>query len=189
MEKIIYEIEFFSDWHCGSGLNAGADLDALCIKDINGLPFVPGKTIKGLLREAAELIFGKNSDFTEKCFGKETSKQENGNSPEQISKGACYFSNAELSGELQKSLKDDNKKKALLYRKLSSTAIEESGTAKEHSLRKIEVVVPLCLYGEITDIPTEAEREKLTKCLKYIKSLGINRKRGLGRCIIKEVEV
>ena len=53
---ITYTIEFFSYWHCGSGLSAGADVDSLVIKDAKGMPFVPGKTIKGLIREAAETL-------------------------------------------------------------------------------------------------------------------------------------
>ena len=56
--NIRYKIEFHTDWHCGSGLAAGADVDALVVKDQSGLPFVPGKTIKGLLREAVEEIRG-----------------------------------------------------------------------------------------------------------------------------------
>ena len=52
MSTIKYEIEFFSNWHCGSGLAAGADVDALVIKDQEGLPYIPGRTLKGLLREA-----------------------------------------------------------------------------------------------------------------------------------------
>ena len=54
MKDLTIKIEFFSPWHCGSGLSAGADADSLVIKDINGLPFIPGKTIKGLIREAVE---------------------------------------------------------------------------------------------------------------------------------------
>ena len=54
MKDLNIKIEFFSPWHCGSGLSAGADADSLVIKDINGLPFIPGKTIKGLIREAVE---------------------------------------------------------------------------------------------------------------------------------------
>jgi len=53
---IKYEIKFHTDWHCGSGLAAGAGVDALTVKDKNGLPFIPGKTIKGLVREAVEEI-------------------------------------------------------------------------------------------------------------------------------------
>lgn len=190
MEKIIYEVEFLSDWHCGSGLSAGADLDALCIKDVNGLPFIPGKTLKGLLREASELIFGENLEFTEKSFGKENTSSDNESQNDlcESSQGACYFSNAELSENIQNILNNDIQKKACLYRKVSSTAIEETGTAKEHSLRKMEVVIPLTLYAEISDIPSIEYRDKLLLCLKYIKAIGINRNRGLGRCILKEVK-
>lgn len=53
-QNITFAIQFYSPWHCGSGLSAGADVDELVIKDKNGMPFVPGKTIKGLMREAAE---------------------------------------------------------------------------------------------------------------------------------------
>ncbi|MDD2650440.1 MAG: RAMP superfamily CRISPR-associated protein, partial [Candidatus Cloacimonetes bacterium] len=56
MADFIYQVKFLSDWHCGSGLTSGSDVDALVIKDQNNLPIIPGKTIKGLLREAAETI-------------------------------------------------------------------------------------------------------------------------------------
>ena len=79
MTDIKYKITFFSNWHCGSGLAAGADTDELVIKDRNGLPYVPGRTIKGLLREAAMMLsqfisipeesinrlFGKSGDATD----------------------------------------------------------------------------------------------------------------------------
>lgn len=55
---IHYSIKFHTDWHCGSGLAAGADVDALVVKDKNRLPFIPGKTIKGLVREAMCDIIG-----------------------------------------------------------------------------------------------------------------------------------
>ena len=53
-KRIDYQIEFFSQWHCGSGLSAGADIALLVIKDKEGMPFIPGKTLKGLIREAVE---------------------------------------------------------------------------------------------------------------------------------------
>ena len=53
---IDYTIEFFSLWHCGSGLAAGADVDERVIRDKDGLPYVPGRTVKGLLRDAADTL-------------------------------------------------------------------------------------------------------------------------------------
>ena len=49
MNELNYKIEFFSEWHCGSGLSAGADIDALAIKDSDGLPYIPGKTLRLLM--------------------------------------------------------------------------------------------------------------------------------------------
>ena len=185
MTEIIYKIEFLSDWHCGSGLSAGADVDALCIKDEHGLPFVPGKTIKGLLREAAEIMFDDEKDkmFIKECFG-EATKRENSNI-EDTKQGKCYFSNAELSQELKKNI-DNDEKQSVLYRKISSTSIDKNGIAEEHSLRKMEVAVPLTVYGKISDIPKKEDfKEKLIKCMKYTKRLGTNRNRGLGRCVFE----
>ena len=71
-KRIDYQIEFFSQWHCGSGLSAGADIDLLVIKDKEGMPFIPGKTLKGLIREAVEnlvLYKGQTKGSVEQVFG------------------------------------------------------------------------------------------------------------------------
>src|SRR5690625_450439 len=46
------QIQIFSYWHTGSGMGKGPELDATVIRDSTGLPYLPGRTIKGLLREA-----------------------------------------------------------------------------------------------------------------------------------------
>lgn len=172
MKNIKYEIEFFTDWHCGSGLAAGAGLDATVIKDKNKLPFIPGKTIKGLLREAVEIIC-KNKEVIHKAFG-------NFDNQTKHIKGEMFFTNAELCGNEKKQILSQELV-AHLYRSVTSTAIEENGIAKDHSLRKIEVTVPCFLYGEILNVPHEIYADIL-KALKFIKRLGVNRNRGLGSC-------
>jgi CRISPR/Cas system CMR subunit Cmr4 (Cas7 group RAMP superfamily) len=96
MSKTIeYQIEFFSEWHCGSGLAAGADVDALVVKDKDDLPFVPGKTIKGLIREAADVLtlFGEQQEAKMKTlFGNEADAESGADNH-----GCLFFSNAELS--------------------------------------------------------------------------------------------
>jgi len=171
---IKYQIEFFSQWHCGSGLSAGADVDALVVKDADGMPFIPGKTIKGLLKEALEdyaFLAKKNID-TKKCFGEETA-----------TKGTAFFSNATLSEEEHDGIVNA-KAQQYLYNKVSQTAIDdETGTAKQHSLRRIETVVPCTLQGTISDVPEDI-KEHLIKAFGMVKRLGQNRTRGLGRCRI-----
>lgn len=188
MSKTIkYTIEFFTDWHCDSGLSSGTDLDLLVIKDKDRLPFIPGKTIKGLVREAVEEINWWKSDPKPEneienkkefydLFGEEGKSQ-----------GCCFFTNAKLSDNLQKAIKKDNLQE-YMYRSLASTAINENGTAEEHSLRKMEVTVPCTLNGEIRDVPDDFV-EVMTNGLKYIKRLGQNRNRGLGRCQFKDFQI
>jgi CRISPR/Cas system CSM-associated protein Csm3 (group 7 of RAMP superfamily) len=178
-----YAISFYADWHCGSGLSSGADLDLLVIKDKNQLPFIPGKTIKGLVREAVEEIHsfsGSNLDLVT-VFGAE----ENVKKGVESGQGCCFFTNAEINEDLREAIVS-NKLQDYLYRSLASTAIDESGIADEHSLRKMEVCVPCELEGEILDVPDDF-LEIMEKGLKFIKRLGQNRNRGLGRCSIKVI--
>ncbi len=45
-----------SDWHCGTGLGIPGGVDKLVNTDHDGLPFVPGKTLTGVWRDACELV-------------------------------------------------------------------------------------------------------------------------------------
>lgn len=180
---IKYKIEFYTDWHCGSGLSSGSDLDALVVKDKNGLPFIPGKTMKGLIREALEDIktfSGSNLDLV--CIlGEEAN-----NEKEFDKQGSCFFKNAELEESLQKAIIANNLQEHLFH-SIASTSIDNSGVAKEHSLRKMEVAIPCVLDGEILDIPESEDNDYyflFQNAIKYIKRIGQNRNRGLGRCSI-----
>lgn len=201
-KSIKYKIEFHTDWHCGSGLSAGADVDALVIKDRNGIAFIPGKTIKGLVREAVEemLLLGGRDMSEDKrllfkeCFGNSEDRNidshiasnDEDDKYKYLSKGSTFFSNAELSEGESSAIKSNNAAR-FMYRQISNTAIGEDGIAQEHSLRKMETVVPCTLYGEILDIPDGFE-SNIADALRYIKRLGQSRNRGLGRCTITLTE-
>lgn len=184
MKHVICRIELYSDWHCGAGISSGADLDLLTVKDRNGLPYIPGKTLKGLLKDAASALADCGActpQFIEAVFGKEAVDKEQVRA-EHSKSGACVFSDATLSERAQKGIVDGNGAK-LLFRKIASTAIDDNGQAKDHSLRKTETAVPMTLFAEIRNIPDGCE-EQLEKSMKYIKRLGSGRNRGLGRCDI-----
>ena len=182
MKKIEYTITFHTDWHCGSGLSASADVDSLPIKDASGLPYVPGKTMKGLVREAIEdfFLFSNNSlvghdEKIKKTFGFFDDK-------DKTIRGSVFFSNALLPKSEASEIKRCHMEK-YLFRTLSNTAIDKTGIAAPHSLRKIDVTVPCKLHGYISGIPEELE-EEIKKALCYIKRIGQGRNRGLGRCTI-----
>jgi CRISPR/Cas system CSM-associated protein Csm3 (group 7 of RAMP superfamily) len=192
MNELALKIEFFSEWHCGSGLASGSDLDLLVIKDRKGFPYVPGRTLKGLLRDAAVEMSSLRSTepawqrFVEKCFGRKSDSE----AGEQASSPGClHFSNAELSESIRKAIEEIEKARpsARLYRKRAGTAIDENGQAKEHTLRRMETTVPMTLHGRISGCPV-VYAPCLRDCLCWVKRLGVLRHRGLGRCRISEVE-
>lgn len=181
---IKYTIQIHNYWHCGSGLAAGADVDALVICDRNGLPYIPGKTIKGLLREAVDILLALRGD-TEACkdyldlFGYFDDKDNK-------KKASAFFQDAVLNSSDADAIKAAHLQK-YLYTSVASTAINEQGVAKDHSLRRVQVTLPCTLEGKILDVP-EAMKPLLIESFGMIKNLGLDRNRGLGRCTWKEAK-
>ena len=179
---ISYQIEFFSYWHIGSGLSGGAAADNIVLKNDKKLPFIPGKTLKGLLREAAELINGLNGDmvsshFINDVFGEKLVDKDN-----KRNEGEAFFANAYLTKNASDIIVKDGLTNEL-YQILSSTAIDENGQAVDSSLRQLEVTIPLTLYGKIEHFSIKPEyKVQLEYCFKWIKQMGQNRNRGLGKC-------
>jgi CRISPR/Cas system CSM-associated protein Csm3 (group 7 of RAMP superfamily) len=156
-KKIEYTITFLSDWHAGSGLSSGAEADSIVIKDAtNNLPYLPGKTIKGLVKDAL-LDVGIGED---------------------IIKGSLFFSNASLEKDTAREISIDMSYH--LYRNIASTTINENGIAKSGSLRTMEVCIPIELEGYIDGVDGD-DVKYFEKAFKYIRNIGVNRNRGLGR--------
>jgi CRISPR/Cas system CSM-associated protein Csm3 (group 7 of RAMP superfamily) len=182
--EIKYQIEFLSDWHIGSGLDAGADADNIVLKDDDQLPFIPGKTLKGLLKDAADEIcaVGKaDKKLIDKIFGGE-------NKDGSTFQGNAFFNNAELPEEVKKEIKANNLQE-FLYRNIASTAIErKTGVAKKNSLRTIQVTIPLTLSSSIIiNEEVEGIEELMEQTFKWLRYIGVNRNRGLGRCRITKL--
>lgn len=177
-KQINYTITFLSDWHAGSGLSSGADADAVVIKDLNNLPYLPGKTIKGLLKDVFEDIKEVQpqllpENFIERYFDSCNNKNISSDT------GYLFFSNAELYIEEQRNITMEMAD--FLYHNITSTSIGENGVAKDNSLRSIQVCIPVVLHGYIDGVEFDKE-ECFNLAFKYLRHIGCNRNRGLGRC-------
>lgn len=194
------QAEFQTYWHIGTGRGSGQHLDALVEKDSHGLPYVPGKTLKGLFRDALyklEAWQASNQHMTDLLFGVRTA--EAGEQREQTERGLLRFSNLYLIEQEQLSQEDHKHLIPHLFQTLASTAIDETtGTAKDKSLRMTEVVIPTKLQGEIDILsPIEtsdfAEQQRallaqpdtlnqlLAQAASLITHIGANKNRGMGR--------
>jgi CRISPR/Cas system CSM-associated protein Csm3 (group 7 of RAMP superfamily) len=174
---INYKIDLLTDWHVGSGLDSGADADLLVLKDERNLPYIPGKTVKGLLKdslyEICKVTNAVDEDKVNEVFGFEVDNNK-------TTEGKTFFSNAELT-EGEKQEISANSLSSFLYKNISSTKIESNGIAKKGSLRTIQVCIPVSLYGTI-NIESEKAGDIFTAAFKWTRNLGVNRNRGLGRC-------
>ena len=178
---IKYQIEFLNYWHSGSGLTGSIKADNVVNKTEDNLPYIPGKTLKGLLRDAAERIHDLDpgivsQEFINIVFGKRSDDATKEN------EGKCFFTNAFLSTQLRRRVVD-NKLTHSLYATLASTRIEADGQAKDHSLRQLEVTIPVVMYASIEYFPRDEKyQETMELGMKWIKEMGKNRNRGLGKC-------
>ncbi len=208
MEKEIgLRISFRGYWFIGSGHEAGAYADDLMLKDSEGFPFVPGKTLKGIFRNAATLAEhnGLISHVSE-LFGMEGTTIVGRNFIENprlmemdfselTTAGILGFTNAELPLADRRTIAGSENGLRHLFRTIQNTKIDRvSGTAKDGSLRTTEVCVPLTLRASVTydekrllelfsDIRTF--REKLDLLCSLIGEIGGRRRRGFGKCTVE----
>lgn len=180
MTNIKYSIHFYSPWHCSSGLSAGADVDALVVKDKQDLPYIPGKTLKGLIKEAVEDYASLSKSLTEESLNKAFGLPANAEGAKDKLSGSAFFTDAKLDKKEAEAIVG-NRAQRYIYNKVTSTSIDEKGVAVEHSLRSIETVVPCTLYAEIFDLPDDVAGI-IEKSFGFIHHIGLNRSRGLGRC-------
>lgn len=183
-KQIKYKITFLSDWHAGSGLSSGAETDAVVIKDSQNLPYLPGKTIKGLIKDVffdfaevqPDLL---NRDFIKANFGEYIEKEK------KSSMGSLFFSNAELNQNEKNEISTEMSE--FLYRNVASTTISEKGVAKYSSLRNVQVCIPLVLNGYIDGVGVD-DIHYFELAFKYLRHIGSNRNRGLGRCFFEIIK-
>lgn len=189
MNPVRLTIDIRSWWHPGSGRSGGAVVDATAHRDAAGLPVLPGRHLKGLLRDALECAEAWNwtghAGLPERLFGSRTESGKT-HAPQP---GCLRVSDGRLQADLAAYLAGHETGKALiakLFRSQFATAVDhDSGTALDHSLRGIEVVVPLQLEAHIRPvpgrIPPDGWSERMAEVLPLIDAVGAGRTRGLGR--------
>ncbi len=180
MGKLNIKVEFLSDWICGSGLSSGREVDLLPIKyDKSKLPYIPGRTFKGLIREQLQLLAELKGEF------KNLSEEKREERIKELTKGIEINGNINLQEDIPTSLA------SFLCRNIASTRIDKKGVAEEKTLRVKQVVMPLILCGILEyNFDTEKDKlEDLKKALKLIKCLGDGRNKGFGRCRVTFTDV
>ncbi|MDP5133914.1 MAG: RAMP superfamily CRISPR-associated protein [Paraglaciecola sp.] len=204
MSQHLLELDFNYYWHSGSGSGSGTHLDALTEKDRDFLPFVSGKHLKGLLRHALHraeawgwleqsLCPGLANNWETLIFGSANQQSERN----QTLPGMLFVNDATLAESERQWLNSNSEAKPFLYHELYTTAINpDTGSALDHSLRGLEVCLPLKLFAQLELATTASEpnhRQQQTALLalkdpffwlppilSLVDSVGAHRTRGLG---------
>ncbi|HOX46070.1 MAG TPA: RAMP superfamily CRISPR-associated protein [Myxococcota bacterium] len=201
----LLRIELAGFWHAGSGRGEGLGADLLVTRTAGGLPYLPGRTLKGLLREAVreacelevlsagrvETLFGGRAEHAaEEAAGK-------GEGRFQVVAGTLRVSDARLgedpearqAWEAWAADEENRPTRDQLTRILASTAIDEKGLARDKTLRCMEVAVPMRLFAIVEGEEGAGDwRADLKAALPLLRGLGHKRSRGFGRCRVELVE-
>lgn len=190
-------VQLLSFWHAGGGIGGDYGADAVPRTE-DALPIIAGRHLLGLLRHKIMFLveLGVASQAViDTLFGVSTELQ--GRSRFESTAGVLIVDSARLPGAWRAhfaSLDPAARKTtaAPLFRRFGMTAMTDAGVARDHTLRHVEVTVPMTLaaevrldasrYQHLADPAPRADLEAaLTRAAGLVQHVGRHRTRGLGR--------
>jgi len=204
MPRHLITFTFLSPWHMGSGFGEGSHLDALPVKSAAGLPYIPGRSVKGLFREALLLAEECSEEMPDdkKVVPARSTSELFGSREDDLSRydsipGKLRFNTATMGDEIEAWAAETSDGKQVnaealkqLFMPLAATRIDDEGLAHKKSLRKIEVALPVELTAEVEYAEgNHGYGDILKTAAALIRQAGSHRHRGLGRVKVTVSEV
>ena len=181
MKTKLLRIEFQSDWHIGTGAGIPGSVDRQVLRDSQGLPYVPGKTLTGIIRDAAEFVADIRGlqDLPSKIFGSQPESES------QASPAKIGISSAEFPQKIRDYILSNDLTSSLFYVQTEIKIDSKTGCTEKDHLFSIEKVRRGCvLYAEVVFIEelSDDEMNLLNDSLKAVRRIGGKRRRGAGLC-------
>ncbi len=193
------KIRFDSDWHIGSGAGIPGSVDRQVLRDEDGLPYIPGKTITGVLRDAAEWIAyirqdvrGDGKDWKgalAELFGEQQPEPGGGKDGNPARPAKIGVSSAEIAPEVRSYILDADNQINIsfsFYTVHPGVKINpETGRAEDNHLFSTERARSDCiLYADVLfmDEVSEDGKKLLDDAVKAVRRIGGKRRRGAGEC-------
>lgn len=197
-------LTMLSDWHVGSGTGRPGNVDRLVVRDADGLPFVPAKTLRGIWRDACERLargldsgtVGEWGSLVDRVFGSQPALGANG--PTRLHhdpaakpiESALRVRPARLHPDVRQRVRDKRDfLEAMTFVKPGVKIDRRSGRAQTDFLRFEEMArVGTVLDAECgVNLPaSDGLREVVSALLlagaRLVERLGGKRRRGAGRC-------
>lgn len=181
MIQATLKVTMLSEWLVAGGFDRSSGADQVQVRDSEGFPYIPGRTLRGLLREACETAAaceaGSALDaLVASLFGREGEE------------GCLALTDATLPQEVVAAVlraQDIEEREGLLRLfcgLVARTALTEEGVAKEPTLRISEVGIPGLVFLAQLSAPDKSSLQFLAFAAGLVRRLGACRYRGLGRC-------
>ncbi|GAB4322782.1 MAG: hypothetical protein Kow0091_30140 [Geminocystis sp.] len=200
-------VTMLSDWHIGLGQSKG-DVDAIVQRDRDGLPYIPGKTLTGILRDSCELAAlgldngnekGVWSQWVDFLFGTQPALEEGAieSSPQPA---IVSLRSAHFPDSLKNALSVNTKvKDAIAFIKPGISIDNDTGCAKTDFLRFEEMIRKGAILdakdcqinypADISDDDKKRVEALLLAGAKLTERIGGKRRRGAGKCKIEFLKV
>jgi CRISPR-associated protein Csx10 len=193
---------FLSDWHVGSGAGIPGNVDRQVLRDAEGLPYVPGKTLTGVLRDAAEWIADTHDaqsggsswrDALTFLFGGQP-ESHGGEEGAEAKPAALSVGSAVLPEEVRNYIKGNGLVPDLFIVQPGVSIDPQTGRSMPDHLFSTEKVRKNCVLratlrvaDEETKSGTGALKNKnaadlLEAAVKAVRRIGGSRRRGAGEC-------
>lgn len=192
MFETAIRVTFLSDWQIGSGMGGGPVADSILIRDINGLPYIPGRALKGALREGAwrlGLCRKDLADLVPYLWGTASTTRAS-NVPGKITVASGHLPE-DLTAWLL-SLDPDSRARYVSDMTMLrvQTALEDERQIKASSLRTLECGIPGLFFQshiaiDAPDLAQDWLAEYFGAVCAAVKSIGADRARGLGACLVE----
>ena len=200
------KLTFKSDWHIGTGAGIPGSVDRQVLRDGDGLPYVPGKTLTGILRDAAEWaadardqLEGGNrwKETLFSLFGEQPENYYNRDipTPREARSAKIGVGSARLSEDVRRCVVNADRAGRDSGLVLSSALVQvrpgvkidpKTGRALEKHLFSSERARWDCaLYAEVAYLNGDLEPDEealLGDAIKAVRRIGGKRRRGAGVC-------
>lgn len=202
-ERFKVRLSMQSDWHIGSGMGRPGNIDRLITRDLDGLPYIPGKSLRGIWRDSCERLCrglddGRMGDWSllvNRIFGSQPALGADDptgyhNNPINIPlESALQIHSARIPSPLRDHLinRDLRLQESMTFIKPGVKIDRSSGSAQTDFLRFEEMArTGTLLEAECRLMLPDEMRELVSSLLvcsgKLVERIGGKRRRGAGLC-------
>jgi len=199
-------LTMLSDWHAGTGSGRPGNVDRLVVRDDDGFPFVPSRTVRGIWRDASERLAralddGRPGDWSrlvDDIFGSQPALAGDDPSGRHADpsvvplKSRLQVAPALLIDPVRKTLGADQRLlQAATFIKPGVRIDRRTGQAEEDHLRfeeaaRVHAVLDAGCVLDIRDtVSKTAASALLVAATRLIERIGGKRRRGRGRCSVE----